>query len=152
MIFCGAGLVALPLDMIREFLGRPKACITKSEYMTRAKALGNKAKGIMVSNADCTVLSGNGLKYLRHHDCSFYSQKLLQEQQWCYCLCNMSDSCHAVSILLTLKSRYSAKSAQKEPAAQTKMGQDGHAANDLQAGLQAAPTFRLKCRHCWQLL
>jgi hypothetical protein len=48
MVFCGAGLVALPLDMIREFLGRPKACITKSEYMTRAKALGNKAKGIMV--------------------------------------------------------------------------------------------------------
>ena len=48
MVFCGAGLVALPLDMIREFLGRPRACITKSEYMTRAKALGNKAKGIMV--------------------------------------------------------------------------------------------------------
>lgn len=48
MVFCGAGLVALPMDMIREFLGRPKACITKSEYMTRAKALGNKAKGIMV--------------------------------------------------------------------------------------------------------
>ena len=48
MIFCGAGLVALPLDMIREFLGRPKTTIPKSEYMTRAKALGNKAKGIMV--------------------------------------------------------------------------------------------------------
>ena len=48
MIFCGAGLVALPLDMIREFLGRPKVTIPKSEYMTRAKALGNKAKGIMV--------------------------------------------------------------------------------------------------------
>lgn len=48
MVFCGAGLVALPLDMIREFLGRPKATIPKSEYMTRAKALGNKAKGIMV--------------------------------------------------------------------------------------------------------
>ncbi|DBB07652.1 TPA: hypothetical protein ACH3X3_009085 [Trebouxia sp. C0006] len=51
MVFCGAGLVALPLDMIREFLGRPRACITKSEYMTRAKALGNKAKGIMESAA-----------------------------------------------------------------------------------------------------
>ena len=48
MIFCGAGLVALPFDMIREFLGRPKSTIPKSEYMTRAKALGNKAKGIMV--------------------------------------------------------------------------------------------------------
>lgn len=48
MVFCGAGLVALPMDMIREFLGRPKATISKSEYMTRAKALGNKAKGIMV--------------------------------------------------------------------------------------------------------
>lgn len=48
MVFCGAGLVALPFDMIREFLGRPKSTITKSEYMTRAKALGNKAKGIMV--------------------------------------------------------------------------------------------------------
>ena len=48
MIFCGAGLVALPFDMIREFLGRPKVTIPKSEYMTRAKALGNKAKGIMV--------------------------------------------------------------------------------------------------------
>lgn len=49
MIFCGAGLVALPLDMIREFLNRPKSTITKSEYMTRAKAVGNKAKHIVVS-------------------------------------------------------------------------------------------------------
>ena len=40
------------MDMIREFMGRPKATITKTEYMTRAKALGNKAKGIMVSTAD----------------------------------------------------------------------------------------------------
>ena len=51
MVFCGAGLVALPLDMIREFLGRPKSTITKSEYMTRAKGLGNKAKRIVVSTA-----------------------------------------------------------------------------------------------------
>ena len=65
MVFCGAGLVALPLDMIREFLGRPKATITKSEYMTRAKALGNKAKGIMVSMsaASCNAPQSSALLY-----------------------------------------------------------------------------------------
>ena len=66
MVFCGAGLVALPLDMIREFLGRPRACITKSEYMTRAKALGNKAKGIMVSNTiyTCKMFAEHGQSYI----------------------------------------------------------------------------------------
>ena len=61
MVFCGAGLVALPLDMIREFLGRPKSTITKSEYMTRAKALGNKAKRIVVSPHHNHSQAGNKL-------------------------------------------------------------------------------------------
>ena len=48
MVFAGVGLVALPLDCIREFLGRPKSTISKSEYIKRAKGLGQRANSIKV--------------------------------------------------------------------------------------------------------
>ena len=48
MVFAGVGLVALPLDMIREFWGRPTATIPKSEYVKRARGLGVRANGIKV--------------------------------------------------------------------------------------------------------
>ena len=48
MVFAGVGLVALPLDMIREFLGRPKSTIPKSEYIKRARGLGVRANGVRV--------------------------------------------------------------------------------------------------------
>ena len=84
MVFCGAGLVALPLDMIREFLGRPKSTITKSEYMTRAKALGNKAKRIVVSppitttckqEASCSACKG------------FFFCPAKSPSPWCHDIC-----------------------------------------------------------------
>ena len=31
MVFAGVGLVAFPLDLFREFVGRPRATITHSE-------------------------------------------------------------------------------------------------------------------------
>eukprot|EP00891_Asterochloris_glomerata_P004082 jgi/Astpho2/4082/e_gw1.00063.48.1_t len=51
MIFAGIGLVALPLDLIREFLGRPRSTISKTEYLAKAKGLGQRAKNIMDSAA-----------------------------------------------------------------------------------------------------
>ena len=51
MIFAGIGLVALPLDLIREFLGRPRSTISKTEYLAKAKGLGQRAKNIMASSA-----------------------------------------------------------------------------------------------------
>lgn len=48
MVFAGVGLVALPLDCIREFFGRPRSTITKSEYIKRAKGLGQRANSIKV--------------------------------------------------------------------------------------------------------
>ena len=48
MVFAGVGLVALPLDLFREFMGRPRATITHSEYIKRARGLGVRAKGIKV--------------------------------------------------------------------------------------------------------
>ena len=51
MIFAGIGLVALPLDLIRELLGRPRSTISKTEYLAKAKGLGQRAKNIMVSSA-----------------------------------------------------------------------------------------------------
>ncbi|KAK9825402.1 hypothetical protein WJX81_001005 [Elliptochloris bilobata] len=43
MVFAGVGLVALPLDLVRSFLGRPTAVIPKSEYIKRARGLGQRA-------------------------------------------------------------------------------------------------------------
>ena len=46
MVFAGVGLVALPLDLVRSFLGRPTAVITKSEYIKRARGLGQRAAAV----------------------------------------------------------------------------------------------------------
>ena len=51
MIFAGIGLVALPMDLIREFLGRPRSTISKTEYLAKAKGLGQRAKNVMVKFA-----------------------------------------------------------------------------------------------------
>ena len=41
-------MVALPLDLLREFAGRPRATIMHSEYIKRARGLGMRAKQIKV--------------------------------------------------------------------------------------------------------
>ncbi len=46
MVFAGVGLVALPLDLVQSFLGRPVAVITKSEYIKRARGLGQRAAAL----------------------------------------------------------------------------------------------------------
>ena len=46
MVFAGVGLVALPVDLIKAFLGRPRSTISRSEYIKRAQALGVRAKAI----------------------------------------------------------------------------------------------------------
>ena len=51
MVFAGVGLVALPLDCIREWLGRPKSTISKSEYIKRAKGLGQRANTMKACTA-----------------------------------------------------------------------------------------------------
>ncbi|KAL3139538.1 hypothetical protein ABBQ38_003861 [Trebouxia sp. C0009 RCD-2024] len=84
MIFCGAGLVALPMDMIREFLGRPKTTIPKSEYMTRAKAMGNKAKGIMETAAKLRKEDrevGRGRKWRQNYRLLNKEVLLLEEEE-----------------------------------------------------------------------
>ena len=51
MVFAGVGTVALPLDLFREFMGRPRSTITHSEYIKRARSLSMRAKGIKVGSA-----------------------------------------------------------------------------------------------------
>ncbi|KAL6775792.1 hypothetical protein ACKKBG_A18505 [Auxenochlorella protothecoides x Auxenochlorella symbiontica] len=46
MVFGAVGLVSLPLDFIREFLGRPRKVITRSQYIERAADLGRRAQEI----------------------------------------------------------------------------------------------------------
>jgi LMBR1 domain-containing protein 1 len=48
MVFGGIGMVALPIDMVLAFFSRPRATITKSEYLKRAKALGERAVALKV--------------------------------------------------------------------------------------------------------
>ena len=52
MVFAGVGLVALPVDCIKAFLGRPRTTISRSEYVKRAQGLGNRAKQIKVGSCD----------------------------------------------------------------------------------------------------
>lgn len=46
MIFGAIGLVALPLDWIRQFIGRPRKTITRSQYIERARDLARRAKDV----------------------------------------------------------------------------------------------------------
>ncbi|GFR51273.1 hypothetical protein Agub_g13581 [Astrephomene gubernaculifera] len=46
LVFAGVGLFATPIDWLQQFLGRPRAVITKSEYMRRAQIIAQRAKQI----------------------------------------------------------------------------------------------------------
>lgn len=46
MIFGAIGLVAIPVDLVREFIGRPRKTITRAQYVERAKDLANRARDI----------------------------------------------------------------------------------------------------------
>lgn len=48
MMFAGVGFVSLPLGCFQTFAARPKATITRSEYISRAKDLAMQAKSIKV--------------------------------------------------------------------------------------------------------
>ena len=67
MVFAGVGLVALPVDCIREFFGRPHSTITKSEYIKRAKGLGERAHAVKVGH-HCRPSQGPG-RAVRIWDC-----------------------------------------------------------------------------------
>jgi len=55
MVFAGVGLVALPVDLIKAFVGRPRTTISRSEHLKRAQGLGNRAKQIKV----CLIANPN---------------------------------------------------------------------------------------------
>ncbi len=55
LVFAGVGLVALPMDLVREWWGRPRSTIAKSEYLTRAMDMARKAKSVKVGSCQ----SGN---------------------------------------------------------------------------------------------
>lgn len=67
MMFCGVGFVSLPLGCFQTFAARPKATITRSEYITRAKDLAMQAKAIKVGDDTrklvcCTPNTNNSQK------------------------------------------------------------------------------------------
>lgn len=55
MIFAGVGILAAPIDWIQQFLNRPRAVISKSEYMRRARIIAQRAKEVMVSEITVAV-------------------------------------------------------------------------------------------------
>jgi hypothetical protein len=48
LVFAGWGIFAAPIDWIFQYIRRPKAVITKSEYIDRARGLAMRAKDIKV--------------------------------------------------------------------------------------------------------
>jgi len=69
MIFAAIGMVALPIDWIRQFVGRPKSTISRSQYILRAQDLSRKAKDIrMLAEALKREerQKGRGLKWRRN--------------------------------------------------------------------------------------
>ena len=56
MVFAGVGVVALPVDYIRGFFGRPRAIITKTEYLKRASDIAVRARKVRIWSC---ALNGN---------------------------------------------------------------------------------------------
>ena len=56
MVFAGVGFVSLPMDLIREFVGRPRSTIPRSEYINRAMALGQRAAQLKVGQSSWHAL------------------------------------------------------------------------------------------------
>lgn len=50
LVFAGWGIFAAPIDWIFQYIRRPKAVITKSEYIERARGLAMRAKDIKVGS------------------------------------------------------------------------------------------------------
>ncbi len=48
LVFAGVGFVALPMDLVREWWGRPRATIARSEYVTRAMGMAKNAQSVKV--------------------------------------------------------------------------------------------------------
>ncbi|GBF96088.1 hypothetical protein Rsub_08964 [Raphidocelis subcapitata] len=46
LVFAGWGVMAAPIDWIHQYMRRPKAVITKSEFINRARGLAQRAKEI----------------------------------------------------------------------------------------------------------
>lgn len=82
MVFGGIGLVALPMDSIRAFLGRPRQCITKAAYQERARDLGIRAveiRGMAETLRREARERGRGWRW-RKHAKALDNQMLLLEQ------------------------------------------------------------------------
>lgn len=47
-MFAGLGMLAAPIDWIFQYVRRPRAVITKSEFINRARGLAKRAKEIKV--------------------------------------------------------------------------------------------------------
>lgn len=60
LVFAGVGLLCTPIDWFQQFLGRPKAVITKSEYMRRAQLIAQRAKQIAVGAGGAWEARGHG--------------------------------------------------------------------------------------------
>ena len=48
LVFAGWGMFAAPIDWIHQYIARPRAVITKSEYIERARGLAMRARDIKV--------------------------------------------------------------------------------------------------------
>jgi hypothetical protein len=48
LVFAGWGMFAAPIDWLFQYMRRPKAVITKSEFIDRARGLAQRAKEIKV--------------------------------------------------------------------------------------------------------
>ena len=44
MVFAGVGVIALPVDLIRSFVERPRSVIAKSEYIKVARKLERRGR------------------------------------------------------------------------------------------------------------
>lgn len=66
MVFAGVGLVALPLDLVQSFLGRLVAVITKSEYIKRARGLGQRAAAVKARPWRCCMAFAHAVEEMVH--------------------------------------------------------------------------------------
>lgn len=84
LLFGPIGLVAMPIDWIREFLNRPRAVITRAQYIERARDLARRAKDIKeVAEAlrRQERTQGRSRKWRRHFNALQVQVSVLEDDQ-----------------------------------------------------------------------
>ena len=79
MVFGGVGMAAIPIDLLKAYVGRPRKVITKSEYTRIAGKIAEATKAVMVETREVQRMErGAGKSRTTRKKLALINKKLAQ--------------------------------------------------------------------------